>query len=99
MTTNVELESVLKGVIDYDIREYGKTAYRMKEYILNTHPKITITSICEVIHCVSIPYCSVFGIDLKITKLTNGLRVIVRDDYGMKSGELLVSLKSDEDET
>lgn len=99
MTTNEELEFVLKGVIDYDIREYGKTAYRMKEYILNTHPKITITSICDVVNCVSIPCCSVFGMDLKITKLTNSLRVIVRDDYGMKSGELLVSLEGDEDET
>ena len=99
MTTNEELEFVLRGVIDYDIREYGKTAYRMKEYILNTHPKITITSICEVVNCVSIPCCSVFGMDLKITKLTNSLRVIVRDDYGMKSGELLVSLEGDEDET
>lgn len=99
MTTNEELEFVLRGVIDYDIREYGKTAYRMKEYILNTHPKITITSICDVVNCVSIPCCSVFGMDLKITKLTNSLRVIVRDDYGMKSGELLVSLEGDEDET
>ena len=95
MTTNNELEKMLTDVVKYDVREYGKSAYKMREYVLHTHPHLTITTTDKDVSCVSIPSCTVFGIDLKITRLSDSLHVVIKDYYGTKSGDLLVSLGND----
>ena len=95
MTTNTELEKMLTDIVKYDVREYGKSAYKMREYVIHTNPRLTITTTDKDVSCASIPSCTVFGIDLKMTRLSNSLHVVVKDYYGMKSGDLLVSLDND----